>query len=248
MDIYLNLELQEPINFYGLTIRLPSIAEILRYGLEKYNRLLLPYIISLDSIGTDIPEEQKKHIEIFDIITSDEEMVDLLEESIRFLCNAENVLLTIDESDTVGIWVDYIYENHEKTLDIGHLFINRSNFDDFANIILLINSKERYVAERIPEFENERQKDVWDKLQEGRKRGSRSNSIGLRDIVNFCEFGGNSHIPASEIKTWTLWKLTNAYNSIIGKSSYDDNFQIYLVNGEKELIENKHWSDLIKIK
>lgn len=63
-----------------------------------------------------------------------------------------------------------------------------------------------------------------------------------------CEFAGDYHIPMSEIMSWSLWRLINCYNNILEKQSYKDSFEIFLVSGDKNIIENKHWLDRIKIR
>jgi len=231
MDIYVNLELEEPINFQDVIIKSPSISEVIRYGTEEYNRLLLPYIVSLDSLGVECTDEAKEGIKNFDIVCSNENMKNLLLESLKYFCETESI-----------VEVGEGFKINDK------LVLNRDNFDEFGGIILEINSRQKPKVEKPPVFKNDRQKDIWMKIQEGRKRGEKASELKLEDIINFCEFGGRYHIPTTEIKTWTMWKLMNCYKSIVNMSKYSDNFSVCLANGDISPIEGQHWTDLLRVK
>ena len=47
---------------------------------------------------------------------------------------------------------------------------------------------------------------------------------------------------------WSLWRVANCYKNILEKQYYRDSFEIFLISGDKSIIENKHWLDRIKIK
>ena len=230
-NLNLYLKFQKPIKFYDVCIiRQPSFDEMLEYGIDNFEKLLVPYSITLDSLPEEITDEQKEGLTNFDLICSSQEFMSYLFISLEYFSNSK---LDIDEK---GIIFDSF---------IGRL--NRDNFDEFAEIILKICGRERPKKERIPIFENERQKESWIKLQEGRRRNAKNNAINIEDILNICEFGRDVYIPIEEISKWTLWRIMNCYKAKIGTGSYQDNFRIYLVSGEKSIIENKHWTDLLKI-
>ena len=230
-NINLYLKVQEPIKFYDVcTIYQPSFKEILNYGFDEFGKLLLPYYITIDSLLDEITEEEKQNITNFELVCSSQDIVGFLFLSLEFFCKCK---LDVDKDG-------FIFDGYKGRLD-------KNNFDEFAEIILKICGRERVKKEKIPEFKNDRQKDIWQKLQEGRKRNAKNNEVNLEDIINYCEFGGRSYISIEEIKKWTMWRIINCYNSIIGASAYNDSFRIYLVSGEKSLIENKHWTDLLKL-
>ena len=225
------LKIQKPIKFYDVCIiRQPSFDEMLEYGIDNFEKLLLPYYITLDSLPEEITDEQKEGLTNFDLVFSSQEFMSYLFMSLEYFSNSK---LDIDEK---GIIFDSF---------VGRL--NRDNFDELAEIILKICGRERPKKERIPIFANDRQKDIWEKLQAGRKRFAMKNELKLEDVLNICEFGGKYHIHIEEIIKWTMWRIINCYKSIMGISSYEDSFSIYLINGEKELIEGKHWTELIKL-
>lgn len=232
LNLNLYLKIQEPIKFYDVCIiHQPSFKEILNYGLEEFEKLLLPYYITIDNLFEDeVTDEEKEGLTNFDLLCSSQELVSCLFLSLEFFCKDK------PDVDEQGI----LFEGFEGRL-------NRDNFDEFADIILKICGREKPKKEKIPVFQNDRQRDIWEKLQEGRRRNAKNNEVKLEDIINYCEYGGRSYIPIEEIKKWTMWRIMNCYNSIIGVSAYKDNFSIYLVSGEKDLIDNKHWTDLLKL-
>lgn len=230
MDINLELITQKPIIFNGITITQPSLNMILdNIGMDKYNEILFPFVADLDIL--DVPDEIREQYNIFDILTMDSN-IELLLNSISIFCNIEEAR----------------FDTKSKRLYIGDNdgYLDCNNFKDFADIILKINSKTRPKVEKPPKNMSEKQRDIWEKLQAGRKRQAEKSQISLSDLINTCEFGGTYYIPKETILTWTLWNISRCYQAILGKSSYGDAFSIYCVTGDKDLVK-KHWTDLISI-
>jgi hypothetical protein len=226
MDIKLELVLQEPINFYGLTVYQYSLKEISTIGFDYYNSLLLPYLLTWELLN--IPEDKVIDLKYFDILMVEQDLFDSLIKSLCLFCKTDNIKI------------------QDENIFINDFILNRDNFDEFGQVILDINSREKPKIEKPPVFANDRQKDIWEKLQEGRKKNKKKEELQLCDILNIVEFGGKFHIPIETIKTWTLWKIMNAYKSILEKDNYDSSFSVYLVSGETKLIE-KHWTQQIRV-
>lgn len=227
MDIRLQLITQQQIIFNGIKIYQPSLSEIIKIGIEEYNYQLLPFIVDIETLNLPI---QASEMSIFDILT--------LENNLPILLTAIKQFCRLSEMK---------FDESLKRLYIDNGYLDRKNFKEFSDIILKINSKERPKIEKTPNFTSNKQKEIWDKIQKGRKRKESTNQLYLFDMINVCEFGGEYHIPMSEIMTWSLWRISNCYKTILSKSGYKDSFNIFLVSGEKELIENKHWLEQIKI-
>lgn len=231
-NLNLYLKIQKPIKFYDVCIiHQPSFEEILEYDIEEFEKLLLPYYITLDNISEELTEEQKEGLTNFDLLRSSKEFLIYLLMSLEFFCKSE--IIDFDEKEGI------LFQDFKERL-------NKYNFDEFAEIILKICSRERLKVEK-KVFANERQRDIWEKLQEGRRRNAKRNEVKLEDVLNICEFGGKYHIPIEEIVKWSLWRIINCYKTIMGISNYEDSFDIFLVSGKKELIEDKHWTELIKL-
>lgn len=223
------LETQKQINFNKITIYQPSLDEILEYGIDKYNMLVLPFLLDINDFNFE-DNSLLQDVNIFDILILDIN-IGILLESISFFC----------KTDEIGL------NEQEGVLYIGDGCINRDNFGEFAEIILQINAKQKPEKEIPPANMTEKQKEIWEKLHAGRQRAYEKSQIDLADLINICQFGGQYFIPISEILQWTLFNISRCYKSIIGKANYQDLFDIYIVTGEEKLIKNQHWTDLIKI-
>lgn len=224
------LETQKPIKFNKIPIYQITLGEILEYGMEEYNMLLLPFLLDIDDLN--IPEEiLTQDINIFDILTLNDETLSMLLDGISFFC----------KTDKIG------FDEQKQTFYIGDGYIDKNNFVDFSKVILESNSKQKVQKEKPPKNMTERQKDIWDKLQEGRRRAMEKSQIDLSDLINVCQFGGDYYIPMDDILQWTLWNISRCYKTILGKSSFRELFDIYCVTGEEKLIKNHHWTDLVKV-
>lgn len=224
------LEAQKPIKFNNIPIYQITLDEILEYGMEKYNMLLLPFLIDIDDLN--IPQEVKnQNISIFDILTLNGENLSMLLDSISFFCKTNEVA----------------FDEQKQTFYINEGHIDKNNFADFSKTILELNSKQKVQKEKPPQNMTAKQKDIWDKLQEGRRRAMQKSQIDLADLINVCQFGGDYYIPMDDILQWTLWNITRCYKTILGKSNFRELFDIYCVTGEEKLIKNHHWTDLIKV-
>lgn len=224
------LETQKPIKFNQMFIYQITLDEILEYGMEEYNMLLLPFLLDIDDLN--IPEDiLAQNISIFDILTLHNENLSMLLDSISFFC----------KTDKIG------FDEQKQIFYIGDGYIDKNNFEDFSKIILETNSKQKTQKEKPPKNMTARQKDIWDKLQEGRRRAMKKSQVDLFDLINVCQFGGDYYIPIDDISQWTLWNISRCYKTILGKSSFRELFDIYCVTGEEKLIKNHHWTDLIKV-
>lgn len=224
------LETQKPIRFNDILIHQITLDEILEYDMNKYNMLLLPFLIDVDDLN--IPDEVlTEDLNIFDILTANETNLSMLLDAINLFCKTDNI----------G------FDEEKQTLYIGDGYIDKNNFTDFAKIILESNSKQKTQKEKPPKNMTARQKDIWEKLQAGRKRASEKSQVDLADLINVCQFGGDYYIPMDDILQWTLWNISRCYKTILGKSSFNELFDIYCVTGEEKLIKNHHWTELIKV-
>ena len=226
MDINFELVLQETINFQGIKIYQPTLREIYSYGINEYNSLLVPYMVSLDLL--DIEEEQKQQLKTFDLIISNEDILSYLLISLKILCKTDNITFM------------------QNCIMINDAYLHRDNFDEFSDIILKIHAREKPKQDKLPD--NPRQRELELKFREYRAKQKNKNEFLLCDIINIVKYGGYYYISNEEIKNMTLWELTNAYNAKLGVSQYESLFQIALVAGDKEhKLEDNHWTQLLKV-
>jgi hypothetical protein len=229
-NLQVYLETQKIIKFNKIDIYQISLNEILDYGIEEYNLLLLPFLLDIDDF--DITNKDLlKDIDIFSILILDERTLSMLLNSISVFCKTNEIA----------------FDEQKGILYIGDGYINKDNFDEFADIILKANSKQKIIKEKPPENMTQKQKEIWEKLQSGRQRAMAKSQVELADLINVCQFAGEYYIPTNDILQWSLYNITRCYKTIIGKSNFRESFEVYCVTGEDKLIKDKHWTDLIKI-
>ena len=230
MDDY-NLELirQKPINYKDLLFYPISFGYICdNIGLDVFDSLLVPFLITKDCLK--MRDEELEQIDLFnDIILKDQGMLSSVAITLQLFCKCEDIYKRDNE---------LLLKFNEKEPFV----INDGNFDDICQIIMKMNGKDKIKVEKPPKNMSERQRDVWEKLQAGRKRENEKNTVHIYDMLNVCEFGGNYHIPIEEIENWTLWKIMNCYKARVNMKTYDDSLHICLVSGDGKSISDKnHW-------
>lgn len=224
------LEAQKQIKFNDIIIYQTTLDDILDYDIEKYNELLLPFLLDVDDF--DIPDKTLiQDINIFDILLSNKQTLTMLLDAISYFCKTDKI----------------IFDEQRMVLYVGQGYIDRNNFSDFSDVILKINAKQKIQKEKPPVNMSEKQKEIWEKLQAGRQRALAKSQVNLADLINTCQFAGDYYISMDEISRWTLWNIARCYKSIFGKNNFRESFEIYCVTGEDKLIKNRHWSDLIKV-
>ena len=229
-NLFTYLVSQKQIKFNNITIYQTPLNDILDYGIDEYNMLLLPFLFDIDSF--DIPNDLiAQEMNIFDILILAEDTFSMLLNSISFFCKTQEIA----------------FDEQKGVLYVCDGQIERNNFAEFADIILKMNAKQKPEIEKPPANMTKKQEEIWRKLHEGRQRAIAKSQIDLSDLINVCQFGGNYYIPFNDISQWTMFNITRCYKTIIGKSSYQDTFDIYCVTGEEKLIKNRHWTELIKI-
>lgn len=226
MDINNELVLQEPITFQGITIYQPTLREIFKYGINEYNTLLLPYVVTTDVL--EMSEEEKSNIKTFDLIINNDQFLMYLYLSLQLFCRTDNIQI------------------FEDRIEINGNVLNRDNFDEFSEIILKINAKEKPKPDKLPD--NPRQREIELKLRAAKARIKNKNELQLCDVINIVKYGGKYYIPLEIIKDMTLWELMNAYRAKLGVSNYEDSLSIALVAGDKEnKLQDLHWTKQLKI-
>lgn len=230
MDDY-NLELirQKPINYNNLFFYPISFGYICdNIGLDIFDSLLVPFLITKDCLK--MSDEELEQIDLFnDIILKDQGMLSSVAIALQLFCKCDDIYKRDNE-------LLLKFNNKEPFV------INNENFEDICQIIMKMNGKEKIKVEKPPKNMSERQRDVWEKLQAGRKRENEKNTVHIYDMLNVCEFGGNYHIPIEEIESWTIWKIMNCYKARVNMKTYDDSLHICLVSGDGKSISDKnHW-------
>lgn len=247
-DYYLELIRQKPINYDGLIFNPISFNYICdNIGLAEFDKMLLPFLITEDCL--DIDEDMEITNFFNDVIIKDRALLLSMVVSLNVFCEFKDIKLDMDNNSI--ILINGKFEGYDESNEkiYSDFIINSSNYDDICKIVMLINGKEKLKVEKPPKNMSAKQKDVWEKLQEGRRKEAKKNEVHIYDMLNVCEFGGSYRIPQEEIEKWTLWKIMNCYKARLNMKTYEDSLKICLVSGDSKTISgDNHWHHKLLIR
>lgn len=232
---------------HNIAVRQPRISEVVDMGEEKLNQVILPFILNTDIIfgNSDKEEELNAQFDIFDLFfveTEDGKMlldnilgertIDALVESLKYFLDVEEVR---------------VLSKRKKIVINNAYLIDAEQFRIIRKVVQEVMNRKEIEVEKPPKNMSERQRDIWIKLQRGRKRSAEKNALHLQDIINYTSFGGSYYISFNEIENMTYYQLQNAYKSVIGKDSFDIGMGYKLSQKFDVKDEIKHWTDSLKI-
>lgn len=242
----------EEVEWNELTIKIPKVKDILNIGECKYLKLLEPFCTPFEYLEEIIANKEDldkyKTFDIFhlkikngdanEIIYKNEDQKPMFE----VLCEAISFF--------VGMKAYYIETYNIITFpeDNCDVIISRDNFDDFADLILKINSMVRFKIQKMPEFKSDRARDSWIKLQNGRKKSAKEHEISLLNKIITIMLGGKSFIDKNTIKQFTIVEFNSIFNWILSLDTWNRDFDKYLVGCDiKDLQIKKHWIYSLKL-
>ena len=237
------LSTEYDINNIG-TIYFPMVEDLKskNIGEEKINLFIIPY--KLTKYHFQFSKDKKENesilneINLFDILTFKDfafskgmTYVELIRLSLRYYFRVEV----------------FYYKEINSFIMSNSGIVNRDNFDKISDIVLAINNDQKIEVENIPDFKNDRQRDVYYKIMEGRRRQAEKNKIELSTMMNIVVHGGNGFVPYYELLKMTIYQLINSYKAIMDIDICNRNYQQYLAGADVNKIDMSHWSEKIKI-
>lgn len=230
-NYYYELIMGYPIYYETLCIYPVSFSTLFKlFGIDGFDYLMIPFCMTSDYAKEALNIETTNDNIFNDVIIKNEDLLKNACIVLTVFCKCGKITL---KNNTLHIYDD----NNENVI----YDITNDNFNDISEILLKLNNKEKIVIEKPPINMSERQRDVWEKLQAGRKRDAEKNRLHIYDIINICEFGGNYHIPVEEMENWTLWKLMRCYNSRTGIKEYDDSLKIGIANYDLSSVQKDNY-------
>lgn len=238
-NYYYQLVMCEPIVYGSICFYPVSFDTILKnYGEDYFNYLMLPFRLSSDYVKEVLKMEVSENDIFENVILETKEFLENTCKVLTLFCNCGKITLSNNAL--------HLYNNENSKIIFD---VTSDNFDDISDILLTLNCKSKIEIEKPPPNMTERQKDVWQKLQAGRKRDAEKNRLHIYDIVKICELGGKYHIPLSEIKQWTMWKLMDTYKAKIAMQEYSDSLEIGIASYDLSSIQNdKYWIKRLMIR
>jgi hypothetical protein len=248
----LDLFFEDEIEWNGLKIQIPKINEIIKIKEDNYTKLLEPVCTPFEYLEEIIPDKslikQYKTFDLFclkyykengteDYVYKNKDGVPMINILCKTIC-----YFTKNHPKYIEQYKAIIFDNNSKS------FINRDNFDDFAELIIRMNGVQKFKIQKMPEFKTERAKESWIKLHSGRTKTAKENEIFLLDKIIAIMLGSKSFIPKNIIKEFNIYEFNTVFNGVLNLDTWDRDFEKYLVGTEpKDLQIKKHWLYSLKL-
>lgn len=229
---YYNLVSCKPIYYENLCFYPVSYEVIMDlFGEDYFEFAMLPFCITAEYVKDTFNIETTDDKIFEDTILRIKELLENTCQILSLFCKCGKITCSNNSL--------HLYDSNDEKFIFD---ITSENFNDIAEILRIINCKSKIKIEKPPANMSERQRDIWEKLQAGRKRDADKNRLHIYDIIKICEFGGDYHIPLHEMKEWTLWKLMDSYKTIAGIKDYNDNLEIGIASYDLSAIsKDKCW-------
>jgi len=212
----------------GIEIRPFSIGEIVEIGYEKYQQLINIFVLEVEDILKEIPEELNG-ISIFDLFlkSNNDELYNLLIDGINLYLHPKNFQIIKDDN---LIFVD------DK-------IINCDNWKQISNIIKFQNCFKKNEDEYNPA--DPRTAELLRKRDEARRKlakakGSDNDSLNFADLVSILSANANG---INIINVWdlTFYAFNNQFARMKMLEDYDISIRSLLAGAKSEDVELKHW-------
>lgn len=232
-DLELKLFLNKPIPIDDIGFLKPlTISQIADLGYSTYNTYLALLISDLSNIDIKNAKSYYQYL-----VTISQENID----NGKVICGA----LSLFFDDYSGFANNKFYIGKKE----DQRYIEENKFNKIAFIL-----KKQYCIpdkiekETVPQFANDKQRDIYEKLMEGRKHKREKEYINFTSVINIVKHGGKSFITSKDIQAMTIYELHNSYNTILNLDTFDREYGKYLAGeNPKNLHIQKHWTQLIKI-
>ena len=237
----------------GFEVKQPTIDEVAMMEEGEFDNYVAPFILTIDSLFDNEEEAEKIKSEFtlfqlfFHKIDDTKHLLDSVfggRNTLEFIRDVLAFFLDIDKSSIT------ILEKRKKFAiqDEGReLVIDDMNFDKLRRIVQAIVSREDVEVERPPKNMTSRQKDIWTKLQAGRKRREKREAMSMADIINIVWMGGRSYISLEDVSKMTYFQLRKAYGNTITRDNFDMSMGYKLSQKFDVKDEVKHWAKDFKV-
>lgn len=230
-----------------ISIKQPRILEIIDIGEDKFNKYILPYTINLSLLFDD--DVDTSNIDVYELFFTEdggeggskvldgllgEDSINLLVESLSFF---------------TGVDIDRIkvLKNRRKIIIDESYILDKQSFIEFRKLIQAICVRKDLEVEKPPKKMTDRQRDIWSKLQEGRRRKAMKESLKIEDMANFISYCGNTHIPTESLLSMTFYQFNNAYTATISMDNYRTMMEYKLSQKYDVKDEVKHWTKTMRV-
>ena len=259
-NIKLNLVSGLPIKFENSLIYQPTIKTIIEnLGEDDFSNILIPFAINTSIIAEFEQVDKVKNFDLFFIQADGLKMnnmnlLELLIKGIKFLFKTSNVQLY-----RIGSNANIFSEDDSlipKIIIDNCTKIDRYNFDNLADIVLLMTHRERLKPEQQKESNvvvgmSEDAKARFAAFQEGKKEYEKKQQKNIEEktsLANMAFAIETAKAITLDYENISVYKLIQSYRAVLNLEAYNHKMNILssgMVSGKD--IDTTHWTDLIKI-
>lgn len=226
------------IPYQGLTIKQPSIREIIRLGWNNFDNICLPFYVNFEYLEVAEEYVEENNLKIFDVFwladfkLKEMSALDMLVNSLKF---------AFDREDVTKVKVSEV----EYYISVGGLKIDRYNFDELSTIIKSIYRITPYkkVEKEEKVFKSERDRARYEAYKKRQKEKSQNDGNGILEVLRVINYviHSQSKIDYNSVLDLTLFQLFNSQNTLVNIENYDINWKVSLAGGEGK--EMSHWRE-----
>jgi hypothetical protein len=244
---------------FGLPIEIKNMGTIYQPRIKDFldKDFNIQKFIRAFNIKANLFLENAEGVKNFDIfiyqlslnLPTNELLVTELIESLKLLYRTDKVELIMKNEkniESICISIEVIEKGKKKTY-----YLNRDNYDDFANIILILldlgnNTKDTKLNEELNEIDLKiaQRKAEFEKRKaerESKLNKEETEEITMYDLMNYIIHADNSQFDYQNILELTIYQIKNTFNMYRQKESYNLYMQ-YKTSGQFKMDEDiVHW-------
>lgn len=227
-----------PINLGDMgIIYQPTIEELLTIGFTN-KEIVQPFLLNIGLLVEDENSEILKVLKDFDMFfLASNGMLEVLIKSLAILYKTNNIKVSEDKR-----------LEDKKIIIEDKFFIDRNNYDKLSEIILqmfFVERPKKQEEEKVY-LPTEKHKQIWQKMQNKKKKKALKEQMNLCDIINVvCH--GNTFIPYEQVRKFTYYQLINSYKTLMKIENYKEFTQFKLSPKFEVKNDMKHWITEVKI-
>lgn len=237
----------------GFEIRQTTMDEIALMDEGLFDSYLAPFVLTIDALFENEEEADKIRSQFtmfqlfFHKVDESKYLLDSVfggRNSLEFLSEVIAFFLDIDVSN-----ITILHNRKKFAISDGEreLVVDDEMYNKLRKMIQFMTSREDVEIERPPKNMTDRQKDIWTKLQAGRKRREQREALSIADMVNIVALGGRSYISFGDIGKMTYYQFRRAYTSVIARDNFDLSMGYKLSQKFDVKDEVRHWAKDFKV-
>lgn len=224
----------------------PTLSDIVAIGESMYEYYLTILIMNEKtffaktgalSIYEGLDDDKKSELDIYTLLTSSAESVNLLKDIFNFFIKED---VEYDEQENLFfvkglVMVKEQDEMQERYATIG--IISKENYREVANVILKRNNVTLDELDDIKNVKNKKALSIMQKLKNGREKMKKANKADENmELDNIISAVASEHKSLNLLNIWdlTVYQLWNTFARLVNNNVYHINTTSMSIWGDKD--------------